>query len=115
ECISLSGLTPIADRWAFRAPGGGGHDRSVKVRARLALDNTPAAIDAALAGVGIARLLSYQIDHLLAKGKLRAVLERFEPAPRPVHLVHLPGAPVRLAAAFTALATSRLRDRLTRA
>jgi DNA-binding transcriptional LysR family regulator len=111
ECIAFAGTTPIAERWAF-AGKAGGRERSVKVRARLAVDTAPAAIEAALAGAGIARVLSYQVDHLIAKGRLRAVLERYEPSPRPVHLVHLPGAPVRLAAAFAALATTRLRARL---
>lgn len=107
-CIAYVATTPIADRWTFPAKGGG-RDRGVKVRARLTVDTASAAIEAALAGIGIARLGSYQVDTLLAKGRLRAVLERFAPPPRPVHLVQLPGAPVHLAAAFTAIATPRLR------
>lgn len=110
-CIAFTATTPIADRWAF--PGAAGqHARSVRVRPRLVVDTAAAAIEAAVAGVGIVRVLSYQVDAVIAAKRLRPVLERHEPAPRPVHLVHLPGAQVRLADAFAELAFPRLRARL---
>ena len=49
------------------------------------------AISAALAGLGIVRLLSYQIAQELADGTLRAVLAEYELATLPVHVVHREG------------------------
>jgi DNA-binding transcriptional LysR family regulator len=44
-----------------------------------------------LAGLGIVRLLSYQIADELAAGTLRIVLSDYEVAPLPVHVVHREG------------------------
>ncbi len=56
--------------------------------ARLTVNSTDAALDAAIRGVGIARLLHYQVAAAVKRGELRIVLERHEPPPLPVHLVH---------------------------
>jgi hypothetical protein len=40
-----------------------------------------AAIDAAIAGLGIKRVLSYQIANAARTGALTVVLQEFEPAP----------------------------------
>jgi DNA-binding transcriptional LysR family regulator len=106
-CISVSGMTPIVDTWSF------GKQR-VRVNPRLITNTGQAAIDAALDGLGITRVLSYQVDKLLASGRLRAILTSVEPEPVPVHLVHLPGPQPRSALAFTDLATVTLRKRLHR-
>ena len=110
-CISFAGTTPIPDRWSL-AGGGGRREKSVPVRARLVVNSGEAAIDAAVAGLGLVRVLSYQIDHLVAARALRVVLAPFEPTPLPVQLVHLPGIQPRLAAAFAAVAAPALRRRL---
>jgi DNA-binding transcriptional LysR family regulator len=47
-----------------------------------------AAIAAVVMGLGICRLLSYQVADELAAGRLKIVLADFEEAPWPVHLVH---------------------------
>ncbi|RYZ44053.1 MAG: LysR family transcriptional regulator [Myxococcaceae bacterium] len=109
-CIAFTTTTPIADRWAF--PSGGKREHSVAVHPRLRVNTAQAAIEAALAGVGLARVLSYQVDSLLAEKQLRVVLEPFEPEPVPVHLVHLPGPQSRAAVAFLEFAAERLRKRL---
>ncbi|KFE62505.1 LysR family transcriptional regulator [Hyalangium minutum] len=109
-CIVFTNTTPIADRWSF--PSGGKRERSVAVHARLIVNTAQAGIEAALAGVGLVRVLSYQVDSLLADKRLRVVLELFEPEPVPVHLVHLPGPQSRAAAAFLEFAAERLRKRL---
>lgn len=109
-CITSTPTTPIADRWSF--PSGGKRERSVTVRARLIVNTAQAGIEAALAGVGLVRVLSYQVDSLLADKRLCVVLEPFEPEPVPVHLVHLPGPQSRAAVAFLELASERLRKRL---
>jgi DNA-binding transcriptional LysR family regulator len=108
DCIAFTGTTPTADRWAFAGPGG---DRSVAVRCRLAVNTGQAAVDAALAGLGLARVLSYQVEPLVARRRLRVVLARHELPPVPVHIVQLPGAQVRAAMVFADLAAQRLRAR----
>ena len=44
-----------------------------------------------MAGLGISPLLSYQVAAHLKTGALQIVLEHFEPAPVPVHVVHHEG------------------------
>lgn len=105
-CISLSGITPIPDRWRF--------DRSsVAVRPRWIVSTAQTAIDAALAHHGITRVLSYQVDALVEAKRLRVVLPSFEPPPLPVQLVYLPGVLPRITEAFLEHATPLLRVRLT--
>jgi DNA-binding transcriptional LysR family regulator len=115
DCVAFTATTPVADRWTF--PGGAGgrrrRERTANVRARLAVNTGQAAIDAALAGIGIVRVLSYQVAPLVAAGKLRVVLGALEKAVVPVSLVQLPGVRTRVAEAFVELAAARLRKRLT--
>lgn len=110
-CISFSGAAPILDRWSFAAAGAR-REQSVAVRPRLAVNGADAALDAAVAGLGLVRVLSYQVDRLIADRALRVVLAAHEPPPLPVQLVHLPGVQPRLAAAFAAAAAPALRERL---
>jgi DNA-binding transcriptional LysR family regulator len=104
-CISQSGTTPIPDRWSFDR-------RTITVKPRLVVNTGQAAIDAALAGLGIARVLSYQVDRLVATERLRIVLAAEEPVPLPVHLLSLPGVQPRLATTFAEHAAAQLRKRL---
>lgn len=101
-CISTAA---IPDRWAFGR-------RSIAIHARLVSNSNQSAIDAAIAGLGIARVMSYQVASLVAAGKLRVVLASHEPPPLPVQLLHLPGMQSRAAVAFAELAASRLAERL---
>lgn len=84
--------------------------RPLRVRQRLTVTTNDAAIEAALRGFGITRLLSYQVASLLGARKLKRVLQAFEPPPWPVHIVHREGryatAKVR---AFVDLMAARLR------
>jgi DNA-binding transcriptional LysR family regulator len=106
ECITFSGTAPAADVWSFA-------QRSVRVRPRLSVNSARAAIDAALAGMGITRVLSYQVAAQLRTGRLRAVLARFDREAAPVQLLQLPRPPTRAAAAFADFASERLRRSLT--
>jgi DNA-binding transcriptional LysR family regulator len=110
-CIAFTATTPIPDRWSF--PGPGRRERSVAVHPRLVVNTGQAAIDAAVAGVGLVRVLSYQVASLVAAGKLRLVLERYEPDAVPVQWVHLPGPLPRLASAFLEFATQEPLAQLT--
>jgi DNA-binding transcriptional LysR family regulator len=84
------------------------------VRVRLAVNTAEAAIDAAIAGVGLARVLSYQAAAALERGNLKRVLRKLEPEPLPVNLVH-PGQrllPLKLRS-FIDFAAPRLRKALS--
>jgi len=88
----------------------GGAARTVRLAPRLMTTTNEAAIEGALAGFGLTRVLSYQvIEHVRAK-RLRIVLEDCEPPPWPVSVLHREGrraaAKVR---AFVDLAVERLR------
>ncbi len=82
-CVAFEGLA--AASWRFRA---GKTEVAVPIRARLSVTTAEAAIDAAVAGVGMTRVLSYQVAQALRTGALTIVLAGFEPEPWPVHLVH---------------------------
>jgi DNA-binding transcriptional LysR family regulator len=60
----------------------------VKLTPRLSVTTAEAAAQAAVLGVGAARLLHYQVAEAVRAGALRIVLEAFEPEPVPVSLLH---------------------------
>ncbi len=64
---------------------------TVKVKPRLMVSDNDSAIEAAVGGLGITRLLSYQIAPQLAEGTLKIILSEYEPKAVPVHVVHNEG------------------------
>lgn len=82
----------------------------LRIHPRLAVTTNDAAIEAALQGFGITRLLSYQVAQQLATGELKTVLEKYEPPPLPIYIVHREGryASARIRA-FVDLMAKRLR------
>jgi DNA-binding transcriptional LysR family regulator len=76
-----------ASSWSF-AKNGKGPTKPVRPVCRLAVNTAEAAVDAAIAGIGLTRVLSYQAEHAIRQGKLKIVLQDYEPAPIPVHLMH---------------------------
>lgn len=112
DCISFESVSS-SQSWTFAA---GSSATSVPVRSRLVVNTAEAAIDAALAGLGITRVLSYQISQARHAGSLVTVLERFAPPPWPVHFLY-PGArplPLKLRA-FLDFAAPKLKARLAEA
>ena len=85
--IQATGLTPSPE-WRFRVNG---KPLTVPIQPRLATTTNDSAIAAALAGLGIVRLVSYQVAQELAEGRLRAVLSDYELVPLPIHVVHREG------------------------
>ncbi|SEQ43300.1 DNA-binding transcriptional regulator, LysR family [Solimonas aquatica] len=85
SCISFTLFSAPQDHWVF---GGGKAAISVPVQSRLSVNTAEAAVDAAIAGVGLARLLSYQVQAPVLDKSLTVVLRKFEAAPLPVHLIH---------------------------
>jgi DNA-binding transcriptional LysR family regulator len=89
DCVTFEGIA--APRlWAF--PG----EPAVAIRSRLAVNGAEAAVDAAVAGAGIAHVLSYQAADALRRGALVIALKEFEPPPLPVHVVHAGERPLPL-------------------
>lgn len=88
-----------------------GRERDMQVNARLTTNTNDAAIEAALQGHGITRLLSYQVAGYLASGQLQTVLDDWQPEALPVSILHREG---RHAAArvrtFVDLIAQRLRN-----
>jgi len=108
DCIA-SEATHSRD-WNFRKSGA---DYSIAISHRLMVTTVETAIDAALAHVGIAHLMSYHAAGYVANGQLRIVLERFEPPLRPLSLVYPSQRqmPLKLRA-FLDFTTPRLREML---
>lgn len=63
----------------------------VRVRPRLSVTSNDSAIEAAVRGLGITRVMSYQIAQELEQGTLKILLSEFEPDIVPVHIVHREG------------------------
>jgi DNA-binding transcriptional LysR family regulator len=73
--------------WDFAEPGSRAL-RTVPIRPRMSVNTAESAIDAAIAGVGVTRVLSYQVARAVEAGTLQCVLRKFEPEPVPVNLIH---------------------------
>ncbi len=106
QIVAASSVSPTIE-WRFAWQG---EPLPVKIKPRLTVTSNDAAIEAALRGGGLTRLLSYQIAPQLAAGQLEIVLETFETKPMPIHVIHREGrnasAKIR---SFVDLMTERLR------
>ena len=71
-----------AEDWIFPGPKSK-RELRVPMRSRLSVNTAEAAIDAAAAGVGVTRVLSYQVAQAVSDGRVEIVLAEREPAPRP--------------------------------
>jgi DNA-binding transcriptional LysR family regulator len=109
DCITFSALDAL-DRWTFSE---GRKQKRIRVRSRLVVNTAEAAVDAAIAGLGIARVLSYQAARALTEGALKAILVDSDSGDIPVSILHREG---RLAQpkvqAFAAFAANALRKRM---
>lgn len=82
--IAATGISPRVE-WKFGAVD---DPTLVRLRPRLTVSSNDAAIEAATSGLGICRLLSYQVAAEVHAGRLQVVLADYEEAPWPVHVVH---------------------------
>jgi DNA-binding transcriptional LysR family regulator len=110
DCITVDELaTPSA--WRFLM-----NRRQVvaPIRSRLCVNTSEAAIQAAIAGAGLARVMSYKMQEAKRAGLLEIVLDPFEQEPLPVHIVYAPRTlvPLKLRT-FLNWVTPRLKARLT--
>lgn len=106
EAIAFS-QTATEALWSFPA---GRRSQTVRPRTRLVVNSAEMAVAAAVAGHGIARVLSYQATREVQAGTLRIILAEHEPAPVPVHVVHGEGRQVTARSrAVVDFAVERLR------
>jgi DNA-binding transcriptional LysR family regulator len=84
KIVMSSTVSPTVD-WRFA------QDTTVRVKPRLTVSSNDAAIEAVLEGLGISRLLSYQVASHVNSGQLQIVLGEFEPKKLPIHVVHREG------------------------
>jgi DNA-binding transcriptional LysR family regulator len=82
EIVAFDSLD-ATDEWRFRA-----QDKVVRLRPRLTVNAADAALVACEAGIGLARVLSYQLAAAVAAGRLVPVLQEFEPPPFPVSAIY---------------------------
>ena len=112
DCIGFEVLESRR-AWVF---GDGRSATSVPVISRLEVNTAEAAIAAATLGVGLVRVLSYQVADAVGNGALDVVLRDYESAPLPVSLVHKGQTPLpRKLRAFLDFAAPRLRARIAQA
>jgi DNA-binding transcriptional LysR family regulator len=105
--VSAGAVTPTHE-WSFMVDG---RPLRVRIRPRLSTTSNDSAIVAALGGFGITRVLSYQIAEYIEAGKLERILEKYEPPPLSIHVVHREGRhAAQKARAFVDLAVERLRN-----
>jgi DNA-binding transcriptional LysR family regulator len=109
DCVSFEGLSAPRE-WSFKGPKG---PFPVALHSRLVVNTAEAAIDAAVASVGVTRVLSYQVAAAESAGALVRVLQPFEPRPTPINLVYAgqPTLPLKVRA-FLEFSAPRLKTRL---
>jgi len=111
RCITFDGLE-AAGTWVFATPDG--QRQQARVHSRLTVSTADAAIEAATVGLGLTRVLSYQVAEALQEGRLVRVLIDQESPAVPASLIY-PGQgrlPMKTRA-FIDFATGRLRERLS--
>lgn len=96
-----------APSWAYQNAG---RPLSFRPRPTLLVNSSEVGIEAAVAGAGITRALSYMVAGHVQAGRLRIILEDYEIEPIPIHVVYREGrrAPARVRA-FVDFAVGRLR------
>lgn len=82
--ISANQISPQLE-WRF---GAGDTLEKLRIEPRLSVSSNDAALAAAIGGLGITRLLSYQVKTEVERGALALVLEAYEEPPWPIHVVH---------------------------
>ncbi|MGZ9665555.1 LysR family transcriptional regulator [Pseudomonas sp. GNP014] len=112
---ALAGLPVVATSatgqtrsWPFLERG---ESLVVRPEPRLVVTANQAAIAAACLGLGLTRVLSYQVASKVAAGELEIVLAEFELPPLPIHVVYQGGrkAPARIRS-FVDFAVNALRE-----
>ncbi|MGH1463711.1 MAG: LysR family transcriptional regulator [Neptuniibacter sp.] len=86
--IILSKTGSLLQGWQFNLAG---KTQNINFKPRLTVSTNQGAINASKEHLGIIRTLSYQVEDELNSGKLKTILENYEPEPMPVHIIHREG------------------------
>ena len=107
DCITFEN-TLSAQSWTFKI---GKTEKSFPIHSRLIVSTAEAATDAAVSGLGLTRMLDYQIDRHRRAGGLKLILESFRSPPKPVHLIYEAGGhlPLKIRT-FLDFAAPRLKE-----
>lgn len=110
NCIAFEGLQRYRE-WPF--VDASGVSQQVRINTRFSVNTAEGVTAGAAAGLGIARVLSYQAARPVEEGRLVPILSDFAPPPMPVHLVHAAHQqqPLKLRA-FLDYVAPRLQERL---
>jgi len=84
RCVKHTGLTP-RNEWHFRV---GRRNVAIPIISRISCNEIDSSLSACVDGLGLGMFLSYQVGPLRKSGRLKYVLEQFEPEPIPVHVVY---------------------------
>jgi len=84
ECLVYTRLA-TGNRWYFNGPQG---PLAVAVRGRFRADNSEAVREAVIGGVGIAVVPVWMFTDEITSGRVRIILEAFEPRRLPIHAVY---------------------------
>jgi DNA-binding transcriptional LysR family regulator len=96
--------------WAFIENG---RELAAPIQSRLTVSTSEAAVEAAVEGAGITRVMSYKMEAARRAGALALVLEEFEKEPLPVHILYTERKPTPLKLrVFLDWLTPRLKARL---
>ncbi|RBP03258.1 LysR family transcriptional regulator [Roseiarcus fermentans] len=109
DCITVdeSGVPRV---WRFAEDDS---EMAAPIRTRLTVNTSEAAVEAAVAGAGIARVMSYKMEAARRSGRLVIILDAFEKEPLPVHFVYAERKPMPIKLrAFLNWFTPRLKARL---
>ena len=109
DCIAFEGLQRYRE-WPFVD---GDAEQPVTINPRFSINTADGVVGGAVAGVGIARLLSYQAVESIKAGTLVRILADRSPPAMPVHLVHAAHQqqPLKLRA-FLDFVAPRLQQRM---
>jgi DNA-binding transcriptional LysR family regulator len=109
-CVTFDVLAS-SSAWTFSAKDQRA-ERTVPIRTRLSVNTAEAAVDAAIANLGVTRVLSYQAANAVAEGKLKIVLAAYEPEPLPINVVYAGQSLLpRKMRAFLDFVAPRIRER----
>jgi DNA-binding transcriptional LysR family regulator len=86
ECLAFHYIAPERD-WLFHRAG---ETRKVTTSGRLTVNNGPALLQAALAGMGIVLLPDYLAAAEIEAGRLMRLFPEFDMSRAPAHIVYLP-------------------------
>ncbi|HEY8682504.1 MAG TPA: LysR substrate-binding domain-containing protein, partial [Rhodanobacter sp.] len=108
-CITFEGLMS-STQWVFAE---GKTVLSIPVHSRLVVSTAEAAIDAAVADLGVTRVIAYQVAGRCREGTLESVLQDFESNTLPINMLHAGQGRLPLKVrAFIDFTRPRLRTRL---